>query len=97
MFPYKVITNLDQAEEYRDNLNADEEEYLYKVDAFVAKIEIDEPVYLPREVKPSNIERFWLAFTYILFAINKDLAISDDLLTMRIVEPMPKREMFVIA
>ena len=85
MFPYKVITTFEEAEEYRDNLDADGEAYLKAVDKVVAEIQDGEPFFIPREVKPSNLQKFWLAFSYILLAINKDIAISDDYLTVRII------------
>ena len=87
MFPYTVITNFDQAEDYRDNLTADEEAYLRAVDKVVAEIHDGEPFFIPAEVKPSNMQKFWLAFSYILLAIGKDISLSEDYLTVRIINP----------
>ncbi len=78
MFPYKVIRDLTQAEEYRENLDSEGEEYLGKVDKFTASITHGEAVNLNLFVKPSNVDRFWLAFSYILLACGFNLNISED-------------------
>ncbi len=78
MFPYNVIRDLTQAEQYRENLDSEGEEYLQKVDKFTAGITHGEPVNLNLFVKPSNVDRFWLAFSYILLACGFELNISED-------------------
>jgi hypothetical protein len=82
MFPYKVITDFNQAEEYRDNLDHEGELYLQKVDQFTATLKHDEPVNLTVFVKPSNIERFWLAFSYILLALGLECNMNEDYTTV---------------
>ena len=89
MFPYPVITNFEQADEYRENLDADGETYFRAVDKVIAEIKPGEPFFIPREVKPSNLEKFWQAFSYIILATGKEIAISEDQLTVKILEPVP--------
>jgi poly-beta-hydroxyalkanoate depolymerase len=95
MFTYPVITNFDQAEEYRENLDFAGEEYLQKIDKLIATdFPEGQPINLDKIIKPSNLERFWLAFTYILLAIGKDISISEDQLTVKILESKPDRQLF---
>jgi len=97
MFPYPIIQNFDQAETYRDNLTASGEAYLQTVDKLVSTDFLPgQPVNLDRIVKPSNFEKFWLAFSYILLAIGRDISLSDDYLTVRLLEPVPNRQLFSI-
>lgn len=82
MFPYKVITDFEQAEEYRENLTAQEEQYLQSVDRFTGSIAQGEKINLDKFVKPANFEAFWLAFSYVLLACGLDVSLSDDYLTV---------------
>jgi len=97
MFPYKVITDFNQAEEYRENLSLEGEEYLKKVDKLVSGFSNGEAVNLDKIVKPSNFENFWLAFSYVLLAIGREISLSDDFLTVRLLSPAPDRSVFIIA
>lgn len=98
MFTYKVITNFEEAEDYRDNLTFEGEEYLQKVDKLISTdFPLDTPVNLDKIVKSSNLEKFWLAFSYIILAIGKDISISEDQLIIKILPPAPARELFSIA
>lgn len=82
MFPYATINDFEQAEAYRENLSAEGEAYFKGVDKFAASIQHGEPVNLAEFVKPSNMEKFWLAFSYILLACNRNISLSEDYLTV---------------
>lgn len=82
---YDTITTFEQAEEWHSNLDAEGLAYLKQVDGFVAKAPIDEKISLNKVVKPCNMEKFWMALSYVLLAIGRDVLINEDYSVIKIV------------
>ena len=83
MQPQTMFTNIPDALEWRENLNAEESQYLAQVDKFAATLVPGVKVELKGIVKPSNMEKFYQAFSYVLLGTGWDMSFNEDYSAIR--------------